>query len=50
MERAKVSINEPQPDEHASLSEMLSMHLLRILKHLMSWPPMSMMKSTSGLK
>ncbi len=23
---------------------------LRILKHFMSWPPMSMMKSTSGLK
>ena len=47
---AKVSIKEPQPDEQASLSMMESTAPLRILKHFISWPPMSMMKSTSGLK
>ena len=43
-------MNEPQPEEQASLSMMLSMAEFLILKHLMSWPPMSMMKSTSGQK
>ena len=47
---AKVSIKEPHPEEQASLSMMESTAPLRILKHFMSWPPMSMMKSTSGLK
>ena len=43
-------MKEPQPEEQASLSMMESTAPLRILKHFMSWPPMSMMKSTSGLK
>ena len=47
---AKVSIKEPHPEEQASLSMMEYTAPLRILKHFMSWPPMSMMKSTSGLK
>ena len=47
---AKVSIKEPQPEEHASLSMMESTAPFLILKHFMSCPPMSMMKSTSGLK
>ena len=50
MDFAKVSINEPQPDEHASFSIMLSIAPFLILKHLMSCPPMSMIKSTSGRK
>ncbi len=50
MERANVSINEPQPDEQASLSVMESIAPARILKHLMSCPPISMMKSTFGRK
>ena len=47
---AKVSINEPQPEEHASLRNMLSILPFLILKHFISWPPMSMIKSTSGWK
>ena len=47
---AKVSINEPQPEEQASFNMMLSIELLRTLKHLMSCPPMSRIKSTSGSK
>ena len=43
-------MKEPQPEEQASLSMMESTAPLRILKHFMSWPPMSMMKSTSGFK
>ena len=50
MDLAKVSMKEPQPEEHASLSMMESMAPFLILKHLMSWPPMSRMKSTSGQK
>ena len=41
-------MKEPQPEEQASLSMMESTAPLRILKHFMSWPPMSMMKSTWG--
>ena len=47
---AKVSIKDPQPEEQASLSMMESTAPLRILKHFISWPPMSMIKSTSGWK
>ena len=47
---ANVWMKEPQPDEQASLSMMESMTRFFTLKHLMSCPPMSMMKSTSGLK
>ena len=47
---AKVSIKEPQPEEQASFSMMLSIAPLRMRKHLMSCPPMSRMKSTSGRK
>ena len=36
MERANVSMNEPQPDEQASFSVMESIAPARILKHLMS--------------
>ena len=50
MDLAKVSIKDPQPEEQASLSIMESMAPFLILKHLMSWPPMSRMKSTSGQK
>ena len=50
MALAKVSMNEPQPEEQASLSMMLSMAPFRMRKHLMSCPPMSRMKSTSGWK
>ena len=49
MDRAKVSMNEPHPEEQASLSMMLSMAPFLIRKHLMSWPPMSRMKSTPGM-
>ena len=45
---AKVCRNEPQPDEHASFKYRLSMSPFLIWKHLMSCPPMSMIKSTSG--
>ena len=48
--RAKVWINEPQPDEQASFSIMESIAPFLILKHLMSCPPISIMKSTCGLK
>ena len=47
---AKVSTKEPQPEEQASFNRMESTAPLRILKHFISWPPMSMMKSTSGVK
>ena len=47
---AKVSMKDPQPEEQASLSMMESTAPLRILKHFISCPPMSMMKSTSGWK
>ena len=45
---AKVCRKLPQPEEQASLRNMLSMTPFLILKHLMSCPPMSMMKSTCG--
>ena len=47
---AKACKNEPQPEEQASFKKILSMAPPRILKHLMSCPPISMMKSTSGSK
>ena len=48
IESAKLSMNEPQPDEHASLSMMCSITPLRTRRHFMSWPPMSRMNCTSG--
>ncbi len=50
MERANVSRNDPQPEEHASFSIMESMERFLTLKHFISCPPMSSMKSTSGSK
>ena len=50
MERAKVSMKEPHPEEQASFSMIRSTAPFLILKHLMSCPPMSRMKSTSGRK
>ena len=47
---AKVWMKEPQPEEHASLSMIESIAPFLILKHLMSCPPMSMMKSAFGSK
>ena len=47
---AKVCRNEPQPEEQASLRKILSIAPFLTLKHLMSCPPMSMMKSTCGSK
>ncbi len=44
----KVCKNEPQPEEQASFKNKLSMVPLWILKHLISWPPTSMIKSTFG--
>ena len=41
-------MNEPQPEEQASFRKMSSMAPPAMRKHLMSCPPMSMMKSTSG--
>jgi hypothetical protein len=41
-------MNEPQPDEQASLSMMCSMTPFLTRMHFMSWPPMSRMNSTSG--
>ncbi len=48
MESAKLSMNEPQPLEQASLSMIDSMTPSRTRRHFMSWPPMSRMNSTSG--
>ena len=50
MDLAKLSMNEPQPEEQASLSMMCSMTPLRTWRHFMSWPPMSRMNSTPGTK
>ena len=50
IDSANVLRKDPQPDEHASLSIMLSIAPLRMLKHFMSCPPMSSIKSTSGWK
>ena len=45
---AKLSMNEPQPDEQASLSMMWSMTPSFTRRHFMSCPPMSRMNSTFG--
>ena len=50
IERANVSMNDPHPEEHASFSMIESIAPFFILKHFMSCPPMSRIKSTSGLK
>ena len=47
---AKVCKKLPQPEEQASFRKMLLMSPSSIWKHFISWPPMSMMKSTSGMK
>ena len=47
---AKVSRNEPQPEEQASLSIILSITPFLICRHFISWPPISSIKSTSGSK
>ncbi|MNY76102.1 hypothetical protein D3C86_2155750 [compost metagenome] len=46
---AKLSRKEPQPAEQASFSMRLSMAPPRILMHFISCPPISRMKSTSGI-
>ena len=46
----KVSIKEPHPDEHASLSKIESITPFFILRHFISCPPMSSIKSTPGKK
>ena len=40
----------PQPEEQASFRKILLMAPSSILKHFISWPPISMMKSTWGIK
>ena len=50
MDTAKDSMKEPQPEEQASLSMMCSMTPSLTCRHFMSWPPMSRMNSTSGMK
>ena len=47
---AKVCKKLPQPLEQASFRKMSLIAPSAILKHFMSWPPMSIMKSTSGRK
>ena len=47
-EPAKVSINDPHPDEQASLSSMRQMAPFWIKMAFMSWPPMSRTNDTSG--
>ena len=47
---AKLSINEPHPDEHASFNNILSIAPFFIFRHFISWPPISKMKSTPGKK
>ena len=42
------SMNEPQPEEQASFKNRLSTPPFLILKHLISCPPISIIKSTSG--
>ncbi len=46
---AKVCRNEPQPDEHASLTAIESMTPSVMARYFMSWPPMSMTAVTPGL-
>ena len=48
MESAKALMNEPQPEEQASLSMMCSMTPFFTRRHFMSWPPTSRMNSTPG--
>ena len=48
MDCAKVCRNEPQPDEHASLTAIESITPSEIAKYFMSWPPMSMTAVTPG--
>ena len=45
---ANVSINEPQPDEHASFSMILSIALFFNLIYFMSCPPISTILVTFG--
>ena len=47
---ANVSKKEPQPDEQASFKTIESIAPSLMWKHLISCPPMSIIKSTSGLK
>ena len=47
---AKLSINEPHPDEHASFNKIESITPFFILKHFISCPPISSIKSTPGKK
>ena len=46
---ANVSINEPQPDEHASLSIILSIAPFLIFIYFMSWPPISTILVAFGI-
>jgi hypothetical protein len=48
IEAANVCRNEPQPDEHASLTAIESTTPLRIRRYFMSCPPMSMTLVTPG--
>ena len=50
MDTAKLSMKEPQPEEHASFSMMCSMTPSRTRRHFMSWPPISRMNWTPGRK
>ena len=50
MDTAKLSMKEPQPEEHASLSMMCSITPSATRRHFMSWPPMSRMNCTPGRK
>ncbi len=47
---AKVCKKEPQPDEQASFKNILSIAPLCILKHFISCPPISIIKSTLFIK
>ena len=47
---ANVSKKEPQPDEQASFKTIESIAPSLMWKHLISCPPISIIKSTSGLK
>ena len=48
--RAKVSMNEPQPDEQASLISMRLMEPFSMKIAFMSCPPMSSTNDTSGFR
>ena len=49
-EAAKVDKNEPQPEEQASFNWMESIIPSLMCMAFISWPPISRIKSTSGLK